>query len=169
MMIKLKLIWRLLFVSMIVGAIYFLTKKAPQGLESWIEWVVIFCLPFAALIVIVLLTLRIHFAKEGITIYWKIGVDPFKLWEQTNYHLSWDEISYVFSQFAIWIPFHLIGIVGHQGPVPRSFFIGSLMTNKKKALVYIGDHAKSAIIGEDLRRLIEKYRQQMQKKPLPAS
>lgn len=163
MKIKLKLIWRFPFASMIVGAIYFLIKKVPQGLDSWIEWVVIFCLPFAALIVIVLLTLRIHFAKDGITIYWKIGIGPVKLWEQMNYHLNWDQISYAFSQFAIWIPFHLIGVVGHQGHIPRSFFIGSLMTHKKKALVYIGDHAKSAVIGEDLRRLIEKYRRQLNK------
>lgn len=109
-------------------------------------------------------TMRMTLSNHGISVYWKIGVGPFKIWEQTNYHLRWQDVSKVYSQFPAWLPFHAIGVIGQQGQKPRMFYLGLIMTKKKESLMYLADHLGSEVIEKNVQKLIEKYRKQLAKK-----
>jgi hypothetical protein len=56
----------------------------------------------------------------------------------------------------------MIDISGKQGNKVRMFFLGALMTQKKKSLVYLADHVRQGVIEENVKELIEKYRRQLE-------
>lgn len=166
MEIRVKLLWRLLCLLLIVvGTIRFI-EKFVQG-ESFTIREIFILVTFPLLVyafVFMALTMRVILSRQGIKVYWKVGMGSLKVWEQNNYYLSWQDVVNVYSQLPTWLPFHAIGVIGQQKKKVRMFYLGLIMAKKKESLIYFADHLSPEIIDEDVQELIEKYRQQLQKR-----
>ena len=171
MEIRLKLFWRFLALLIIVILTITFTEKIIEGASfSLREWFLVIGYPLLFYMgVFMAPTMRIQLSKQGISVYWKVGLGSLKIWEQTDYHIGWTSLARVGSIFPIWLPFHFIGITGHQGTKMRMFFLGALTTKKKKSLVYIADHAKPNVIEDDVQKLVNKYRQELEKQKARAT
>ena len=150
----------------VLGTIQIIQEFIGNDSVEFHTWIALLFLPLVIYIfVFIIQTGRITFSDEGITLYWKIGFGPIKLWEQTKYHLKWPEVDRVYSFFPVWIPIHAIGVIGYQDSRKmRNFYLGALMTKKKESLVYIADHVKPGVIDQEVQKLIDKYRTQLEKK-----
>jgi len=161
MILKTKLGWRFLFLGTTAFGCYeWFGVVSEQESYSINDWILLLGMPFIIYIGFFLVqTLNVWLSDEGIKVTWKIGFGKFKLWEQNNYYMTWDEISSVYSIWPQWFPFHLIGVSGSQsGMISRIFYVGALMTEKKKALPYIADRVAKGIIDEQVEALVRKYR-----------
>lgn len=160
MVVRTKVVVRIIAISIVVINMLYLSEKLIRHDSLTLrDGLALLLFPLLSyLFLFVLPTMRITFSERDISVYWKFGLGSIKLWEQTNYHLKWQDLTKVYSLFPTWIPIHAIGIVGFQGKKMRSFYIGALTTKKKESLVYIGDHVKANIVEKDVQKLIDKYR-----------
>ena len=172
MEIRIKIFWMFVALLIIVVLTITFTEKIIEGKSfSLREWFLLIGYPLLFYMGIFMApTMRITFSDEGISVYWKIGFGPIKLWEQTKYHLKWHEVDRVYSPYPVWIPIHAIGVIGYQNSRKmRNFYLGALMTKKKESLVYIADHVKPGVIDQEVQKLIDKYRTQLEKKQARAT
>lgn len=166
MEIRYKLIVKLLIMipTLLLSTLFVLNYIQTETL-SIRGWLFLIFMPYTIyLSVFVCPTTRIIFSAESVSIYWKIGIGSLIIWEKADWRLPWPEVGNVFSYFPIWLPFKAIGVLGFPDQKRRMFFLGTLTTEKKESLVYVGDHVAPEAIDEDVQRLIEKYRRQLQKK-----
>lgn len=132
---------------------------------SFVGWFLLILMPYAVYIGFFLGPgTRIVFSEKDIKVNFIILIGSFKIFEKKGWCLPWQEVGNVFSYFPVWLPFKAIGVLGFQNQKRRMFFLGTLTTKKKESLVYVGDHVSPEAIDEDVQRLIEKYRRQLQKK-----
>ena len=166
MEIRYKLLVRLLFaIPTLLLSILFVFNYIETTTLSIRGWLFLAFLPFMIyFFVFAIPTARITFSIEGVSIYWKVGIGSWIIWEKTDWFLPWQEVGNVFSYFPIGLPFKAIGVFGFPGQKRRMFFLGTLTTKKKESLVYVGNHVSAEAIDKDVQRLIEKYRRQLQKK-----
>lgn len=137
---------------------------------SWHGWMLLICIPYSGYIFFFIGPgTRIVFSEKDIKVNFIILIGSFKIFEKKGRCLPWQEVGNVFSYFPIWLPFKAIGVLGFQNQKRRMFFLGTLTTKKKESLVYVGDHVSPEAIDEDVQRLIEKYRRQLQTQAFPIS
>ncbi len=161
MILRTKLGWRFLFFGATAFGCYeWLKIISEQESYSLNDWIILLGLPFGIYLGFFLVqTLNVGLSDEGTRVTWKVGFGKFKLWEQNDYYLKWHEISSVYSIWPPWFPFHLIGVSGRQGGViARVFYVGALMTKKKKALVYIAERVAKGVLDDETEALVCKYR-----------
>lgn len=163
MILRVKLVWRIVSVASVIGIVVMLVEKFSSGEFSTRDWITLIIWPFFSLMFLFIApTSRITFGEQGISVYWKIGVGSFKLWELRDFSFRWDDVLHVYNLNPRWFPLQMIGIIALHGEKQHMFFIGSLMTHKKEALLYIADHVGRGIIDQEVRKMIEKYRRQLQ-------
>lgn len=149
--------------AVIFGIVDFVEKLSAWNESSTRDWIALVIWPFFTFIFLFILpTLRVTLDEHGVFAYWKVGVGPLKLWELKNFHFRWQDILHVYSLNPRWFPLHMIGIIGFRGEKRHMFFIGSLMTHKKKALLYLADHVGKGVIDQEVKNMIQRYRKQLQ-------
>lgn len=172
MEIRYKLIVRLLT---IIPVLLLLTLSVQQFIQTGLPtnlsgWLFLISIPYVTYIVVFLGPgTRIVFSEKDIKVNFLILIGSIKIFEKKGWCLPWQEVGNVFSYFPIWLPFKAIGVLGFQDRKRRMFFLGTLTTKKKESLVYVGDHVSPEAIDDDVQRLIEKYRRQLQTRAFPTS
>ncbi len=153
MKISVILISLFLGIGMIVMLFDKFSTKQMGSIEFWLLPIcVLFMLPITLFMVP---THRINLDGEGITVTWQIGFGKFALY---RYHecTPWKDVRAVINVLNVWLPFHLIWV--------NTIWIGSFMTHKKDALLYIADHVDEKVLDDEVKKLVRKYRKQKEKK-----
>lgn len=163
MTLRVKLPWRILSIAFVVGIIGMLVDKFSSDEFHMKDWILLVFWPLIALVFFFIIpSLHVIFSEKGISANWKVGFRAIVLLEQKNFHFRWQDVLHVYNLNPKWFPLHMIGIIGQRNGKQHMFFIGSLMTHKKEALLYIADHVGRGIIDQEVRKMIEKYRRQLQ-------
>lgn len=123
--------------------------KGINNLHTWfLTLIALFLVPG---FIFVFPTFRVILDSDGIKATWQLGYGKISLY---NYRqlIKWKEVGVVFSLYPIWLPFHIINVNG--------LWMGSFLTRKKAALLYIADHVPLNVLDEEVCQLIQKYRKQ---------
>ncbi len=143
--------------------ILFLSDK-NLDFGDWFD--VIFGIPFIFLIFFSLPTKKIIYSEDMVSVYWKIAVGKWMIYESNHYSLEWKNINRIYSIIPLWSGFHHIIIYGYRNGHGSPLMLGSQYTKKKEALIYIADHVRSEVIDDNIAKLIRKYRKRAEKKGL---
>ncbi|RMG23210.1 MAG: hypothetical protein D6732_24960, partial [Methanobacteriota archaeon] len=100
-------------------------------------------------------TYRVWLTPDGIKATWKIGFGRVAVYRYEHF-IPWKDVRAVTNILNVWLPFHLIWV--------NTIWIGSFMTHKKEALLYIADHVDEKVLDDEVKKLVSKYRQQKLKK-----
>lgn len=132
------------------GFIALINDFIKTGIYDLYLWFIALCALFMIPVTIFMVpTYRIYLTTEGFTATFKLGYGKFSFY---NYHkfIKWNDVRVIFSLFPIWLPFHIINVNG--------LWMGSFLTHKEAALLYIADHIAPEVMDEEVRRLVQKYR-----------
>ncbi len=163
---KIKLTWQIFSIFFAVGSAfmlvdYFTSDKIPSAYD-W--YILIIGIPLIIGFLFIIPTKKIFYSDEKLSIYWKIGIGPLKIYESNHYQIYWRNVKNIGSILPLWLPIKVIGIAATRNGRTTLQIIGYGYTHTKESLVYIADHVPPEVIDEDVQRLIEKYRKKLAKK-----
>ncbi len=169
MISKIKLGWQ--FVGFLITAvmIYAFTRAFFLGYElSTYDWyILLVSMPVCIVgFGFILPTKKIIFSEQKISVYWKIAIFKWILYESSHYSMEWKNVKKFYPFIPLWLGFHYIIIYGYRNGHGSPLIIGSQYTKKKESLVYIADHVRSEVIDDNIAKLIRKYRKRAEKKGL---
>ena len=166
MIMRVKLLWPAAAVGLVlfgaINAVDDVLVTHILSLENLVEFLVIsVCL---ILFLFILPSLRVIFSDRGVSVARKIAFGPIKVWEQNNYYLRWQDVAHVYSLFPVWLPFHMIGVMGNQGAKRRMFYLGTFMTKKQESLLYLADQVDGSVLDDEVKKLVQGYRRKLKSK-----
>ena len=166
MVVKIKLVWKIIWFLISIILIISYSNAFISGYKlSMYEWYIfIVACPFIICSVFILKTKRITFSDEKLSVYWKIGIGRFKIYESNHYQIYWRNVKNIGSILPLWLPIKVIGIAATRNGRTTLHITGYGYTHTKESLIYIADHVKREAIDEDVQRLIKKYRKKLAKK-----
>ena len=166
MTIRIKLIWRIFSISFaICGAFMLLDYFTGDKIPSAYDWyVLIIGIPFIIGCLFIIPSKKISYSDEKLSVYWKIGIGRFKIYESNHYQIYWRNVKNIGSIMPLWLPIKVIGIEATRNGRTTLHITGYGYTHTKESLIYIADHVRPEVIDEDVQRLIEKYRKKLAKK-----
>ena len=111
--------------------------------------------------VLVAPTIKVTFTEEGYRVYWRAALGPLTMKEVKQPLVAWQDVHTMYSYFPPWLPLHMVGVVGGRRGRRVQFVVGSLMTQKRRAIVYLLDHAPEGAVDQEVRELGERYRKKL--------
>ncbi len=132
------------------GTVALINDFIETGINNLYLWFIALCALFMIPVTLFMVpTHRIYLTAEGFTATFKLGYGKLSFYDYHQF-TKWNEVRVVFSLLPIWLPFHIINVNG--------LWMGSFLTHKKAALLYIADHVPPKVVDEEVRRLVQKYR-----------
>jgi hypothetical protein len=150
MKLRMKLPVILFYLFFGIVLIIALTDELSKRFLDPYLWLIVLCALFLVPgFIFIFPTFRVVLNTDCISVTWQLGYGKLSFYKYHKF-TKWNEVRVVFSLLPIWLPFHIINVNG--------LWMGSFLTHKKAALLYIADHVPPEVMDDEVRLLVQKYR-----------